>query len=161
MCGCIATKDHNDVRKSTKCASQTDSTRFGICWNEKETTQLHQYDQKFCFFSVDRQKSVFSRSFSHLDYGDVAYLTVINRIANVHPSVPGLTQDDSHISYCNADKLPKTCDIGLDNRTVCQCSHLIELELGQVYELLLVNKDRRHFFYVNQLIFSIHFNQVV
>lgn len=72
----------------------------------------------------------------------------MNRIANVQPSVPGLIQDDSHVSYCNADKLPKICDIAMDNRTVCQCSHLIELDLGQVYEFLLVNKDRmnKHFF---------------
>ena len=82
----------------------------------------------------------------HSDYGDTAYLTVMNRIANVHPSVPGLIQDDSHVSYCNADKLPKTCDMALDNQTVCHCSHLIELELGQVYEFLLVNKDRMNFY---------------
>lgn len=89
-----------------------------------------------------------SDKFSYLcltDYGDDAYLTAINRIANVLPSVPGLVQDDSHVSYCNADKLPNTCHTAIDNRTVCQCSHLIELELGQVYELLLVNKDRMNF----------------
>lgn len=69
----------------------------------------------------------------------------MNRIANVPPPVPGLIQDDSNVSYCNADKLPKICDIAMDNRTVCHCTHLIELDVGQVYEFLLVNKDRMNF----------------
>lgn len=109
----------------------------------------HNYISKIEFirntFSLeDSRKINHNRHFSLTAYEDGAYLTTINRIANVQPSVPVLTQDDSHMSYCNADKLPKTCDIAVDNRTVCQCSHLIELELGQVYEFLLVNKDRMH-----------------
>lgn len=70
----------------------------------------------------------------------------MNRIANVPSPVPGLIQDDATVSYCNADKLPETCDIAMDNRTVCRCTHLIELELGEIYEFLLVNRDRMNRF---------------
>lgn len=68
---------------------------------------------------------------------DGARLATINRIANVHIAVPALIQNDSDIEYCNAEKLPKPADIGKDNKPIYQCPHMIELELGKVYDLIM------------------------
>lgn len=70
---------------------------------------------------------------------DVARLATINRIANVHSTVPALTQDDSDVVYCNAEKLPKESDIGLDKQPVYLCTHQIELQLGKVYDIVLID----------------------
>lgn len=66
-----------------------------------------------------------------------ARLAVINRIANIHTTVPVLIQDDSDIEYCNAEKLPKPSDIGNDKRPIYLCPHLIELHVNMVYELFI------------------------
>lgn len=68
-----------------------------------------------------------------------ARLAVINRIANVHTTVPVLVQNDSDIEYCNAEKLPAPSDIGNDKKPIYLCPHLIELELNKIYELLMVD----------------------
>lgn len=74
---------------------------------------------------------------------DGARLATINRIANIHTAVPGLYQN-SEISYCNAEKLPKHSDIGKDNKPVYLCPHLVELDLGKVYEFLMVDVTSVH-----------------
>lgn len=77
---------------------------------------------------------------------DKATVTLINRIANVHPPIPALIIDDSSISYCNATKMPEKCDTAADGKPIAYCPHLIELKLGQVYEFLLVDDDRTYTF---------------
>lgn len=84
--------------------------------------------------------------FLFLDFLDNAYVTLINRIASVHPPIPGLIQDDSDIAYCNAKKIPKRLDTAMDGQPVAYCPHVIELKLGQVYEFLMVDDDRMHTF---------------
>lgn len=69
---------------------------------------------------------------------------LINRIANVQPPMPPLTQDDTDISYCNADKMPKEHDTAMDGEPIAYCPHVIELKLGEVYEFLMVDDDRTH-----------------
>lgn len=75
-------------------------------------------------------------------YLNDAMVTLINRIAIVHPPIPPLTQDDSDIEYCNAQKMPKHVDTALDGKPVAYCPHVIELKLGKVYEFLMVDDDR-------------------
>lgn len=71
-------------------------------------------------------------------------VTLINRIANVHPPIPPLTQDDSDISYCNSKNMPKNSDTAKDGEPVAYCPHVIELKIGDVYEFLMVDDDRMH-----------------
>ena len=67
-------------------------------------------------------------------------VSMINRIANVPASVPGLLQDDSHVPYCNADKLPDFSDKDIETGDpVYYCPHLIQLELGEIYEIVLLD----------------------
>lgn len=70
---------------------------------------------------------------------DEARLATINRIVHVPAAVPGLTQNDSSVEYCNAEKLPNKWDIATDNQPVYLCSHQIELELGKAYDVLMVD----------------------
>lgn len=58
---------------------------------------------------------------------------VINGITFVSPPVPGLTQNDSEVAYCNEHIKPNSCQ-GLD---ICHCSHLIELEPCEVYDFVI------------------------
>lgn len=77
--------------------------------------------------------------FIHLAVGDFAMVGTINKITFAGTPMPGLTQNDSSIKYCNADnKNEHNCD----NDTVCHCPHLIQLELCQVYEFLLISGGR-------------------
>lgn len=62
-------------------------------------------------------------------------VSTMNGIANAQSSVPRLTQDDSNVPYCNADKLPEHCF----DQISCHCSHLVELELCEVYEFQLID----------------------
>lgn len=67
---------------------------------------------------------------------DMAEISLINRISQVHPPVPALTQDDSNVEYCNADKMPDDYDIGKDGKPIAYCTHMIDLKLGEVYDFL-------------------------
>lgn len=58
---------------------------------------------------------------------------VINGITFVSPPVPGLTQNDSDVAYCNEHNKPISCE-GLD---ICHCPHLIELEPCEVYDFVI------------------------
>lgn len=58
---------------------------------------------------------------------------MINNIASMGTPIPGLTQYDEDIPYCNADNLPDGCD----SRKVCHCPHLIQLDVCKVYEFFL------------------------
>lgn len=62
-------------------------------------------------------------------------ISTINGISSTSSAVPGLTQDDSDISYCNAINLPEHCS----KSQICHCPHLIELKLCEVYEFLLID----------------------
>lgn len=74
--------------------------------------------------------------------GDFAMVSMMNNIASTHSPVPGLTQDDSAVRYCNANNLPDHSDKDLpDGHPVYYCPHLIPLELGEVYELLLQDDE--------------------
>lgn len=57
--------------------------------------------------------------------------------------MPGLLQDDSHIPYCNADELPNG-DKDEDGEPVHYCPHLIQLELGELYEITLLDHERKY-----------------
>lgn len=71
-------------------------------------------------------------------------VTLINRIANIHPPIPALTQDDSDITYCNAKNMPKKYDTGVDGRPIAYCPHVIEIKMGEVYEFLMMDDDRTY-----------------
>lgn len=57
----------------------------------------------------------------------------INDITSTNSPVPGLTQDDSDVRYCNENNLPENCN----GSAICHCPHLVELELCEVYEFFL------------------------
>lgn len=74
--------------------------------------------------------------------GELAMVSMMNNIASTHSPVPGLLQDDSAVPYCNANNLPETFDKDIPNgNPVYYCPHLIELELGEVYEILLLDDE--------------------
>lgn len=83
------------------------------------------------------------KSFS--DVLSVAKVAIINRIANTPSSVPGLVQDDSNVRYCNSNDLPEKYDIDKDNKTIYHCTHLIPLELDEIYEFLLIDDTTDEF----------------
>lgn len=68
---------------------------------------------------------------------DDVMVGMINGITNTMSPVPGLSQDDSDVAYCNADHLPERCK----NEVICHCPHLVELELCEVYEFII--RDNR------------------
>lgn len=68
--------------------------------------------------------------------GDLAKVGLINGIANTGYVMPGLSQDDSDISYCDAEHLPSGCD---STYSICHCSHLVKLKLCELYEFLLTD----------------------
>lgn len=76
--------------------------------------------------------------------GGLAMVAMMNNIASGHASVPGLTQDDSAEPYCNANNLTGNCDRGFNGVLVCYCPHLIQLDLGEVYEFLLLDDEGKH-----------------
>lgn len=65
-------------------------------------------------------------------------ISTINDIASIVSPVPGLTQDDSFVSYCNPNNLSQNCD----SSSVCHCPHLIEFELCKVYEFFIYDTKR-------------------
>lgn len=73
--------------------------------------------------------------------GDLAKVGLINGIANIGYVMPGLSQNDSDVSYCNAENLPIDCR----NKPTCHCPHLVELKLCEVYEFLLTDGARMNF----------------
>lgn len=68
----------------------------------------------------------------------------INNITNEPSPVPGLIQDDTDVPYCNVNNLPEYCNA----TSVCQCPHLVHLELCKVYEFILLD-DRREYIIIN------------
>ena len=81
----------------------------------------------------------------------VAMVSMINKIANMHPSVPGLLQDDSHVPYCNADKLPAHSDKDIPTGDrVYYCPHMIQLELGELYEITLLDDKCKYTIYASR-----------
>lgn len=64
----------------------------------------------------------------------------INNITFKSSPVPGLIEDDSNVHYCNMNNLPDHCNA----TSVCQCTHLINLELCEVYEFILINDGRKN-----------------
>lgn len=68
-----------------------------------------------------------------------AKVAAVNNIAFASSPVPGLTQDDSNVGYCNVNNLPEKYDVSPDGQTVYYCPHLIQLKLDKVYELLLTD----------------------
>lgn len=64
-------------------------------------------------------------------------IPTVNSIAYMPGPVPGLTQDDTNVRYCNADNLPQTFNVAPNGRPVYHCPHLISLKLDKVYEFIL------------------------
>lgn len=65
---------------------------------------------------------------------------MINRISSTNTPVPGLLQDDSNVPYCNAENLPHKNDADIvTGDPVYYCPHQIQLQLGQLYEIVLVD----------------------
>lgn len=75
-----------------------------------------------------------------VDIGRTPKITAINRISNIEASIPGLTQDDSHIPYCHAGNLTENFDIALDNKPIYHCSHQVPLEKDKVYEIFIIDE---------------------
>lgn len=71
--------------------------------------------------------------------GNSVMIGSINNIASSHNPVPGLTQNDSAVAYCNADNLPSNCE-----QSVCHCPHLVELKLCEAYDFLLTDNGRKY-----------------
>lgn len=77
-------------------------------------------------------------SFSGSSYR--ALISLINRISSTNTRVRGLVQDDSNVPYCNAANLPNKHDIDIGTGDpVYYCPHVIELELDQLYEIVLID----------------------
>lgn len=89
-----------------------------------------------------------NRKISIAASGDLAKVGLINGIANTGYVMPGLSQDDSDIPYCNADHLPNHCD---STYSICHCSHLVKLKLCEVYEFLLTDGACMQFFLSTKL----------
>lgn len=68
-----------------------------------------------------------------------AMIGLINKIASTGSPMPGLTQDDSKVQYCDSDNLPSNCN----SKTICHCPHLVQLELCKVYEFFLYDGGRK------------------
>lgn len=76
---------------------------------------------------------------------DNTEVAVVNQIAHMPGPVPGLTQDDSNVHYCNSGNLPDNYDTTPGNGSVYYCTHLMPLKLDKVYEVLLIgNQDVSH-----------------
>lgn len=68
-----------------------------------------------------------------------ANVATINSIVNAPTPLPVLTQDDSHIRYCNAENLPDRYAVAPNGQTIYHCPHLIPLKLDKVYEFILID----------------------
>lgn len=69
-----------------------------------------------------------------------AMVSMINKIAYMQTPIPGLLQDDSDVPYCNADNLPTHSDKDMPTGSpVYYCPHMIDLELGELYEFTLLD----------------------
>lgn len=67
-------------------------------------------------------------------------VTMINKIVHMQTPVPALLQDDSHVPYCSADKLPALSDKDvITGGPVHYCPHMIQMELGELYEITLLD----------------------
>lgn len=65
---------------------------------------------------------------------------MINKIVNVGTPQPGLVQDDSNVPYCSADNLPNKHDTDMPSgEPVYYCPHLVQLELGELYEITILD----------------------
>ncbi|XP_055295200.1 uncharacterized protein LOC129564973 [Sitodiplosis mosellana] len=59
-----------------------------------------------------RVRAVFDRPSHYFTAGDLAAVGMINNISSAHPPFPLLTEDDSNVSFCNANNLPSNCAPG-------------------------------------------------
>lgn len=67
-----------------------------------------------------------------------------NKISSTHTPVPGLLQNDSNVPYCNAENLPNEYDNDIvTGGRVYYCPHSIQLELGELYEIVLIDDNRK------------------
>lgn len=67
-------------------------------------------------------------------------VSMINKISSMNTPVPGLVQDDSDIPYCNANHLPQNHDNDIvTGAPVYYCPHAIQLELDELYEVVLID----------------------
>lgn len=64
----------------------------------------------------------------------------VNNITFTYPPSPLMSQiiDVPKEAICNGDKLPNNCDKKDGN--VCQCIHVIDIDVGSVVELILVHQ---------------------
>lgn len=67
-------------------------------------------------------------------------MATINNIANMNAAAPPLIQGDFDVPYCNEEtRLDRCMEWG-----TCHCVHLIELNLCEVYELLLFDASSEY-----------------
>ena len=92
------------------------------------------------YLSIE-SKNLFEREnlLQFLAAGDLAIVTAINNISATHTPVSLLTQDDSHVSYCDAGNLPSNCD----RNSICYCNHMVQLELCKNYEFFLIDNGSK------------------
>lgn len=64
-------------------------------------------------------------------------MATINNIADMNAPAPPLIQGDHDIPFCNRENRLDSCTESI----TCHCVHLIELDLCDVYELLLFDAN--------------------
>lgn len=84
---------------------------------------------------------VTNRQFSLSAFNSVTITGSVNNIVTTTPPMPGLTQDDSSVPYCNAKQLPSGCNA----TTLCSCPHINELQLNKVYDFIFLDADGKTF----------------
>lgn len=94
------------------------------------------YISKLTFSGTFTQINIIRYNFAQIpDVGNDTAIGTINKISSTTSPVPGLTQNDSTVRYCNEHDLPKTCT----GDSICYCPHLVQLKLCGVYEFLLMD----------------------
>ncbi|XP_065201897.1 uncharacterized protein LOC135832526 isoform X2 [Planococcus citri] len=66
----------------------------------------------------------------------------VNNITFTYPPSPLISQiaDVPKEILCNGEKLPSDCD--KENGNTCQCTHVIDINVGSVVELILVHQEK-------------------
>lgn len=70
----------------------------------------------------------------------MAMVAMINNISSTMAPMPGLTQNDCYVPYCNSKELPSTCN----SNSPCYCTHLVQLDYCKPYAFVLKNIGRMH-----------------
>lgn len=70
-------------------------------------------------------------------------VAMINNISSMESPVPGLTQDDADVPYCNENNKPLNCN----NGTTCHCIHKVKLGLGKINDFWFYDAGGKNIFF--------------